>query len=425
MRTEQAFALAEKVVLVSGIKRGALYDLRNGAVYSVNEHSKAFLLACENARSLSDIFSSTSRFSPGRCMTYLDKLVANNLGRYCNVGEVSGRINPAMTSPGLEFAWLEVTAGRNLRCVHCYEQGCASLIGSEKMQIADWRRIINELSCLGCKRLQFIGGEPLLLGDDLVSLIEYARESRFTFIEVFTNATLLTEKFISAFVTNDVHVAISFYGETPQTHELVTLSPGSHKKTLEGIKRVIDAGCDLRVAVVGMRQNESECEQTIAYLKKIGVKHVKFDVVRPSGRGASVDVISEKLLKSVLQSKPAFPPCTEDTFLRRMRGHNCFLTKICVSSNGAVYPCIMERRVSYGNVLQDSLSNILSGDKAIGAQGLSKDKITTCRDCEYRYACSDCRPRAVVGEENSFTAKPKECLYDPYSGIWGIVASEE
>ncbi len=419
----KAFALMEKVVLISGAKRGALYDLLNGAVYSVDERSRTFLLACKNARSLSDIFSSAPQFSPIQCMAYLDKLVANGLGSYCDVGEVSEEVSLSTASAGLEFAWLEVTAGCNLRCVHCYEQGCPSMIGSEKMQVADWRRIIDELSSLGCKKLQFIGGEPLLLGEDLISLIEYARGACFIFIEVFTNATLLTEKFISAFLANDVHVAISFYGERPQTHELVTLSHGSHKKTLEGIKRIINAGCELRVAVIGMRQNESECERTIAYLKEIGVKHVQFDVVRPSGRGTSVDVVSETLLRSVLQNKPTFPPCTEDTFLRRVRGHNCFLPRICVSSNGEVYPCIMERRVSYGNILLRSLPSVLSGNVATSTQGLSKDKITTCRDCEYRYACSDCRPKAAGEEENSFFAKPKECLYDPYSGTWGSATS--
>jgi radical SAM protein with 4Fe4S-binding SPASM domain len=419
MMTEGSFVLEEKVVLVSGVRRGAIYDLRDGAVYSVDEHSKAFLAACEKVRPLSKLFAVSPEFSSPRCMAYLDKLVASKLGRYCDAEEILKRDAPPTISPQLEFVWLEVTAGCNLRCIHCYEEGCPSLIGSERMTVGDWQRVIDEASRCGCKKLQFIGGEPLLLGDDLIILIEYARTIGFAFIEVFTNATLLTEKFVSAFIANNVHVAISFYGESSRVHELVTLSPGSHKSTLSGIKKIMDAGCELRVAVVGMRQNEAECERTIAYLKEIGVKTVRFDVVRPSGRGASDDVVSPKLLDSVIQRKPIFRPCTEDVFQRRIRGHNCFLTKICVSASGAVYPCIMERRISYGNVLEDSLLDILNGSAAMDVRELSKDKIAVCRDCEYRYACADCRPRATAGAEGPFAAKPQECLYDPYSGIWG------
>jgi hypothetical protein len=131
MKTEKAFTLAEKVVLVSGAKRGAIYDLRNGTVYSVDEQSKAFLLACEDARSLSEIFSSMPQLSTNRCMAYLDKLIANDLGRYCDTGEVLERNTPAILPAKLEFVWLEVTSGCNLRCVHFYEEGCPSLIGSD------------------------------------------------------------------------------------------------------------------------------------------------------------------------------------------------------------------------------------------------------------------------------------------------------
>lgn len=418
MKTKHAFTLAERVVVVAGAKRGAIYDLRDGTVYSIDECSVALLIACERGHSLSRIFSSTPQFSPVQCMTYLDTLCTNGLGKYCNVKDISKKKVVDKKPASLEFVWLEVTAGCNLRCIHCYKQGCPSLIGSEAMGTTDWRRVIDESRSLGCERLQFIGGEPLLLGDSLVSLIEYARSIGFTFIEIFTNATLLTEKFLSAFRKNNVHVAISFYGEKPEMHERVTLTRGSHKKTLEGIKKIINAGIDLRVAVVGMRQNEGDYEKTIAYLKELGVKKVRFDVVRPSGRGTSDAIVSEKLLETVMQKKPVFPPCTEDVFVRRMSGHNCFSTKICVSADGTVYPCIMERRVNYGNVFQDSLASILYGEKSVDMRGLSKDRIAVCKDCEYRYACSDCRPRATAGENVPFSSKPKECLYDPYSGIW-------
>jgi len=46
---------------------------------------------------------------------------------------------------------------------------------------------------------------------------------------------------------------------------------------------------------------------------------------------------------------------------------------------------------------------------------LSYDKIEVCRDCEYRYACHDCRP-LTYGPTGELTAKSLHCSYDPYRG---------
>ena len=40
-----------------------------------------------------------------------------------------------------------------------------------------------------------------------------------------------------------------------------------------------------------------------------------------------------------------------------------------------------------------------------------------CKDCEYRFACKDCRPlaKSVDGCQNG---KNPRCKYDPYTGNW-------
>lgn len=414
-----SFGLDEDVVLIEGAKRAAIYDLRDGSVYSVDELSKVLLSACERGISLAEIFSSAPDLSEENSLKYLDQLCEVGLGRFLSVGERIKKADLIRPIPSLGFMWLEVSAGCNLKCIHCYAGSNPALIGSEKMNQEAWQRVILEAKAMGCEQLQFIGGEPLLLGDKLVSLIEFAKLNGFSFIEVFTNGTLLSDEMISVFVKNNVRVAISFYGEKKQAHEQITLSGGSYERTLGSIRRLLEAGVELRVAVVGMKQNEEECEKTLAFLAELGVERVQFDVVRPSGRGTSNDLVSEKLLSSSILKSPVFPECTMETFIRRQQGHNCFLTKICVGANGVVCPCIMERDTRYGNVLSQSLSEILSCELARRVKELSKDKINVCKDCEYRYACSDCRPRALGGEDLPFNSKPRECVYDPYSGIWG------
>jgi hypothetical protein len=47
---------------------------------------------------------------------------------------------------------------------------------------------------------------------------------------------------------------------------------------------------------------------------------------------------------------------------------------------------------------------------------IKKDMIKKCRDCEFRYACTDCR--AYLEDPQDILSKPLKCGYDPYTGTW-------
>ena len=69
----------------------------------------------------------------------------------------------------------------------------------------------------------------------------------------------------------------------------------------------------------------------------------------------------------------------------------------------------MERRFSHGNLKDDKLCNLIKRE----IQEFNKDKIEGCKECELRYACSDCRPDSLT--ENIY-AKPYYCTYDVDKG---------
>ena len=63
-------------------------------------------------------------------------------------------------------------------------------------------------------QVQFIGGEPTLF-KDLLFLVEKNRELGYNFIELYTNATLLTEE-LNELMAYNVHIATSFYSYNPE-----------------------------------------------------------------------------------------------------------------------------------------------------------------------------------------------------------------
>lgn len=414
------FSLESHCFLVKGAKRGAIYNLETGDVYSIDEHATQLLDQCENGIDLEEIFKDYAPEIRRSAMHYLEGLEVMSVGKLSVEKVRPEKIKIDFPHP-LEFIWLEVTEGCNLKCVHCYSSSLPTLLGQERMAEGDWIRVMKEAYEIGCRKLQFIGGEPFALGNKLLRLIEFAKEIGYEYVEVYTNATLIDDQQIRFLVDNEISIAVSVYAATKEIHEQITNGSGSFEKTISTLRKLIAYKLRTRVGLIAMSINEDYIEETVRFLKEdVGVRSVKVDFIRPSGRGCDSGLSSSKLFEKSVMREPRFPKCTLETFRRAKFGHNCFSKELCITSSGKIYPCIMERDSSYGNVLESPLSNILLNEKAKKIRGLSKDHIEICCDCEYRYCCFDCRPKAKgASVESNILAKPSECLYNPYSGEWG------
>ena len=92
----------------------------------------------------------------------------------------------------LDFLWLELTNRCNLRCVHCYSDSHPGSGHRDVLTTQDYENTIRQAFELGCRRLQFIGGEPQL-HRDFLPLLKTAMDTGFAFVEVFSNLTMLPD----------------------------------------------------------------------------------------------------------------------------------------------------------------------------------------------------------------------------------------
>lgn len=405
------FVLNSTSILVKGTKRGAIYDLSRGNVYSIDEQSVAILEQLQ------------SNVSEIEAISYLSKLQSLGLGDFIDNNQQASQIDLSLEHQRLDFAWLEITSQCNLKCIHCYAgSDCdnLSLKPKDSMTLGKWREILRELISLDCKKIQFIGGEPLLFGKDLFTLIAKAKGLGFEFIEIYTNATLLTDADMDFLSECGVCVATSIYADSAIIHDKITRQRGSFDKTVNAVKKMRARQIKVRSAMVVSRYNENVIGETTEFMNNLcGYRlDYSYDVARPIGRGAQ-DILSDKLRAMRLQNRPDFSKVTKDKFIQRLHYNSCWPGKICITSNGDVIPCIMARNEIAGNITKNSLNNIIQGGMREYWR-LSKDKIAVCKDCEYRYACNDCRP-LVRGETDNLYAKSSNCLYNPYTGEWGKV----
>jgi len=188
------------------------------------------------------------------------------------------------TLDGLRFLWLELTNRCNLTCAHCYAESGPHPSRKHALTTADYKRLLEEAAALGCRAVQFLGGEPTLHGG-LPELIARARALRYEHVEVYTNGTVLPDTLLSCFVDNRVSMAVSVYADDPAVHDAVTRRIGSHRRTISNLQRMVTAGLDVRIGLIAMDVNKGRVDNTVSFLRGLGIENVRVDVTRSFGRG--------------------------------------------------------------------------------------------------------------------------------------------
>lgn len=104
-----------------------------------------------------------------------------------------------------------------------------------------------------------------------------------------------------------------------------------------------------------------------------------------------------------------------ESFTEAVNYNSCLNRKLGIDVHGNIKNCPSQSS-SYGNVAYSDVKEIVMSDLFRGVWGLKKDSVEKCRDCEFRYICSDCR--VYVEDPTNPYSKPLKCGYDPYQGIW-------
>jgi MoaA/NifB/PqqE/SkfB family radical SAM enzyme len=263
----------------------------------------------------------------------------------------------------LDSLWLEITQKCNLTCNHCYADShpARDLLGI--MSEENWLEAIDSAADMGCCYVQLIGGEPLL-HPAAQSLARRAKDHGMD-VEILTNGTVLGARNLAWMSELKVDVSTSVYSDCAPDHDAMTGKPGSWERTIGNIDRMVREGLRVRAGIIYRDWNADRVAETSGFLQNMGVM-VGTDRVRGIGRGGSA--------------------LSTATYLDELCGA-CGNRRACITSGGEVYPCIMARRTSLGNVRTASLRSIVDGQR-LSAFRLD---LVACKSIEA--ACTpDCWP---------------------------------
>lgn len=102
-------------------------------------------------------------------------------------------------------------------------------------------------------------------------------------------------------------------------------------------------------------------------------------------------------------------------FVESQQHNTCLHRKIAVDKAGYIKNCPSMRQ-HYGHVSSTALKDVLDSPAFTQYWHISKDAVQTCRDCEYRHLCTDCR--AYLDDPQDMHSKPLKCGYNPYTATW-------
>ena len=102
-------------------------------------------------------------------------------------------------------------------------------------------------------------------------------------------------------------------------------------------------------------------------------------------------------------------------FTEAQTWNTCLNRKISISSDGHIRNCPSLPQ-SFGHISTTPMSAAVMSPHYKDLWGITKDQVKVCRDCEFRYICTDCR--AYREDPADMASKPLKCGYDPYSAEW-------
>ena len=132
----------------------------------------------------------------------------------------------------------------------------------------------------------FTGGEPTLRGD-LPAMIRYAREAGLA-VNLITNATLVDSAMARALAAAGLRTAqVSVESPDAAEHDGLTATPGSHGRTLKGIRALQEAGICVQTNTTLTARNAGSLPRLVPFLKGLGVRRFACNLFIPSGTGLS------------------------------------------------------------------------------------------------------------------------------------------
>lgn len=309
--------------------------------------------------------------------------------------------------PPLKDLHIRITSKCNFNCQHCYaaewfKNPCELDFDTVLSAIAQAQE-------LGCKKVTFTGGEPLVSTVTLPAA-KFCLENGLR-VEIETNGVLIDKAIEKAkdFVSK-IEFAVSYEGDKMRDSKYTA-------RVLRNIEDLKTLGCDLKLQTVLTPLNRDEVDTICSFSKGLEIKHRIFLAHSPNGNGKNVPLFSiETWLDMVQYLKLNQPHVTielPDLFsggAQKKCGWGVYRCELM--PNGDVTSCapitFNKRDFIAGNVQKQPLKEIWRSSHFEKIRQLSQsDFHGLCAKCPYWKTClGACRSISLATEGHLLAPHP-------------------
>ena len=253
-----------------------------------------------------------------------------------------------------------------LKCEHCFEWD--SLNRKDTLTLSEIKNIVLKFQEKGTGQIQLTGGEPLLMVDEILQILEFSKPG--TEFWIFTSGYNLTpenaKKLKQAGLTG---VVISLDHFNPEIHNRFRGSHKSFEWVQSAVKNSIEANLvtALSICLTKAFVTESNLMAYAELAKKMGVSFIQ--VLEPKavghykGKDVSLDTVHEKILEdfylkmSYNKKYKKYPIlCYHGYYQRKVGCFGAGNRSLYVDTDGDLHACPF-CRAKMGNALSDDLDN--------------------------------------------------------------------
>lgn len=316
---------------------------------------------------------------------------------------------------------IELTGQCNFRCVHCYlsDDHCNdSFLDYKKMTC-----ILDQLAESGVIYLYLTGGE-IFTHPDFVDVYLYAKSKGFI-IELLSNASLITDEIIELFVEYPpINISITLYGNSEETHFLVTKRSGMFSKVVNVLDKLMAAGLPFELKAPMLVETLPHLRDMTEFAKKYGCSLQYFDHIFPTFISGFLDtthtLTNEQIVdyesrdkeRSQLWQGVFGKENKRFSYLNNSSSCPLFLCNYAtntfvITNDGFIEGCNKYRLKKY-NIFDMSFDDAW---QALGKEKSRKVDIVdyACARCDLALACTPCPADNILFEGNELIPPQSKC----------------
>lgn len=325
----------------------------------------------------------------------------------------------------------------NLHCAHCYPDS-----GPKTPPPFDADRLLkmtDHLRHMHFDKIYISGGEPLACShlEDYLKAADKLADRLY----ICTNALLLDDEILDLLIKYHVHITVSLQHTDGSAASEIYGAPDIGQKIQEKIKYLRHKGVPVKLEVTVMRINHRDLENFFIFARENGIHKIDFKRFRPVGRGnhhkntfgltksENADALSPDL--PLISKYPEMDISTDDplygmvvsselhrqgwtdtavsAYIKDKQIFGCKAGRRWVGLNpsGNIAPCplLLYCGISIGNLLEDSLEDILENSEMI-----RQLKDSRCDGCAHADICGGCRVCACYESEDIYGKDPM-CVF--------------